>query len=72
MSEVPVRNLEPWVVEMLRDQAQRAGCSLEGFLRERRLLRFLLLDRRVGHVGRRLVAEVASTGDRAIGDLRIK
>jgi hypothetical protein len=35
MSEVRVRNLEPWVVEMLRDQAQRAGCSLEGYLRER-------------------------------------
>jgi hypothetical protein len=35
MSEIRVRNLEPWVVEMLRDQAQRAGCSLEGFLRER-------------------------------------
>lgn len=35
MSSVHVRNLEPWVVEMLRDQAQRAGCSLEGYLRER-------------------------------------
>jgi hypothetical protein len=35
MSEIRVRNLEPWVVEMLRDQAQHAGCSLEGFLRER-------------------------------------
>ena len=30
-----VRNLKPWVVEMLRDQAQRAGCSLEGYLRDR-------------------------------------
>jgi plasmid stability protein len=35
MSEVRVRNLEPWVVEMLRDQAQRAGRSLEGYLRDR-------------------------------------
>jgi hypothetical protein len=35
MSEVRVRNLEPWVVDMLRDQAQRAGYSLEGYLRER-------------------------------------
>jgi hypothetical protein len=35
MSEVRVRNLEPRVVEMLREQAQRAGCSLEAYLRER-------------------------------------
>ena len=35
MSEIRVRNLEPWVVEFLRDQAQHAGCSLEGYLRER-------------------------------------
>jgi len=35
MSSIYVRNLEPWVVEMLRDQAQRAGCSLEGYLRKR-------------------------------------
>lgn len=35
MSSIYVRNLEPWVVEMLRDQAQRAGCSLEGYLRNR-------------------------------------
>lgn len=34
MSEVRVCNLEPWIVEMLRDQAQRAGCSLEGYLCE--------------------------------------
>lgn len=34
MSEVRVRNLEPWVVDMLRDQAQRAGDSLEGYLRD--------------------------------------
>jgi hypothetical protein len=35
MSEVRVRNLEPWVVEFLRDQARHAGCSLEGYLRGR-------------------------------------
>lgn len=35
MPSIHVRNLEPWVVEMLRDQAHRAGCSLEGYLRER-------------------------------------
>jgi hypothetical protein len=36
MSEIRVRNLEPWVVEFLRDQAQHAGYdSLAGFLRER-------------------------------------
>ncbi len=36
MSEVRVRHLESWVVEALRDQAQRAGYnSLEGYLRER-------------------------------------
>jgi plasmid stability protein len=35
MSSIHVRNLEPWVIDMLRDQAQRAGCSLEGYLRER-------------------------------------
>lgn len=35
MSAIHVRNLEPWVVEMLRDQAQRAGCSsLESYLRD--------------------------------------
>ena len=35
MSSIHVRNLEPWVVEMLRDQAQRAGCSsLESYLRD--------------------------------------
>ncbi|MCI0459642.1 MAG: hypothetical protein L0Z62_22050 [Gemmataceae bacterium] len=34
MAEVRVRNLEPWVVEFLRDQARHAGCSLEGFLRQ--------------------------------------
>ncbi len=35
MSEVRVRNLEPWVVSFLRDQARQAGNSLEGYLRER-------------------------------------
>ena len=34
MSSIHVRNLEPWVVEMLRDQAKRAGCNnLESYLR---------------------------------------
>jgi hypothetical protein len=36
MSEVRVRNLQRWVVEMLRDQAKRAGYgNLESYLRER-------------------------------------
>ena len=35
MSSINVRNIEPWVVEMLRDQAQRAGSSLEGYVRQR-------------------------------------
>jgi hypothetical protein len=35
MSEVRVRNLEPWVVEFLRDQAQHAGTNHEAYLRER-------------------------------------
>ncbi len=34
MSEVRVRNLEPWVVGLLRDQARAAGTSLEAYLRE--------------------------------------
>lgn len=35
MTSIHVRNLESWVVDMLRDQAKRAGCSsLEGYLRE--------------------------------------
>jgi len=36
MAAIHVRNLEPWVVDMLRDQARHAGYkNLEGFLRER-------------------------------------
>jgi hypothetical protein len=36
MAEVHVRKLEPWVVEMLRDQARHAGYkNLESYLRER-------------------------------------
>jgi hypothetical protein len=34
MAEIRVRNVEPWVVEMLRDQARHAGQSLESFLRQ--------------------------------------
>jgi hypothetical protein len=34
MSEVRVRKLEPWVVEMLRDQAHLAGDNLESYLRK--------------------------------------
>lgn len=44
VSSIHVRNLEPWVVDMLRDQAQHAGCSLEGYLRER--LRDVALQKR--------------------------
>ena len=36
MSEVRVRELEPWVVEFLRDQSHHAGYnSLEAYLRDR-------------------------------------
>ncbi len=34
MAEVRVRNLEPWVVEFLRDQARHSGRSLESYLRQ--------------------------------------
>lgn len=60
MAQVLVRNLEQWVVDALKLEAELKGCSLEAYLREALAEEALRRRRQIAREARELREEMAA------------